>query len=1203
MLSHLRFGKRDRSNPASPIPPDNTHNPWGDLQPAPLVPDDGHVPVSDAHPRSSQSVPFVPYSHQLPPQAHLPSQQPPKPAQAVTQQPPTLPPIPRVASDASGLGIDFSDHSLRSRDDSLKSRDEPKPTAVSPFSESSRFIGGLALRNLRREQEASLRSAQKSPDGSATSTSGFSSRPVPPVQPVKAASSFVSPTDMQRPGATGKRPPGTRMSSDPQGLQSQGYAPVEQPRNKKGLPFLKNPMTTLLLRRKTSQTVPDLSIKLRAQEPAYDPRIRGTRVHDFSAPRPRRANPSSDALSPDPSSSTDALAISAVTSPADTPSPLPADTRSPLPVVSPPAIGVPESRRSLADDKAALEDVQSIHPAIRDDPQASEAPLVSPVMRSKGAMSSRRKRKSIIPTISPLSRNASGHSASAIPKHMKSTSSRFSFDMVGSENEEKLLEERHRQKQVKQGEEDGEVSNDNYRDSRFIDDFDEDFDYDDMDFDDGLEERIPGVNADYEEDDGFGGMEDFGYDQNDTGFDQEQQDPDNDQNNFGGFVFQRSDPNSLVVSPLLTVPFQTPRDAGGNVIGYASAGSTPTFPLSSSSDATAAGENIEEELVPQPLRSSQQMGLGIHGSVPASQSHLDDLSLDDLNLDNLNLDEEAMRLIAPAPTRHLDPDDEICFKTDDFSGEGDGKAFDESLFDLDDTDQYGRPIPGRFANAMAQRNSGTTDAQKPESEDTSQFSAQTAASHSTADTSVSVEHQEQPHDTETIEKSSTVDDQLQQRPEASAAEKEQMAAYQAALAAAAYQAAACGKFDRDSPESVVDLMRQPSMAASSVYSTDNILDSIEDYEAEDDAFASLDDYELDDDSFIAEANASALANDSDGWYGQEFGFYAAPSQQQHLMQQQKSTKSLTEQNLYSYSAGGFFGPSGGLDRSMSGHAVLREPNLTPITERSEYSNRNSIMSLGIPPGINSIPIQSPGLAQLAMMADDDDMSLSALLRLRSKAWGGSQASLSSREGSPHERNGTTSPWSPEPPSSFLSMTSPPGRNNSTFSAWSQDSAGPGSRSGSPTITLSAPIVPNNLAIPPLMIPPSNNSNNTSASPSLGMGSFASPPAPSSACPPVFEDDETDEMQTPASVSNSSSIYISSSSGDMMSPPLPPTAPARQTSTHRPTMGHRHKSSADSISYVKEEDSGETRWILERRRTAESGEMELLGREIIHGGRI
>ena len=50
--------------------------------------------------------------------------------------------------------------------------------------------------------------------------------------------------------------------------------------------------------------------------------------------------------------------------------------------------------------------------------------------------------------------------------------------------------------------------------------------------------------------------------------------------------------------------------------------------------------------------------------------------------------------------------------------------------------------------------------------------------------------------------------------------------------------------------------------------------------------------------------------------------------------------------------------------------------------------------------------------------------------------------------------------------------------------------------------------------------------------------------------------------------------------------------------------HRHTGSSDSISYMKEEDpvTGE-RWVLERRRTAETGEVEVLEREVISNGRI
>jgi len=1182
MLSHLRFHKRDRSNPASPVPPDNTYSPWTDLQPSQLASDDG-VSSPDVRPRSSHSLPMGQHNQAVPSRPQQPSPQPPSFSQASAQSPPTLPPIPRVASDASSLGLDFSNLGVKPQ------RDEQKSTPVSPYNELSGFIGGLALRNLRREQEATLRAAQKSPDSassSAKSPSNFSSRPgALSVQPVKAASSFVSPTDMYKPSTTGKRPPGARIASEPQILLSQGYVPVqEQPRGKKGLPFLKNPVSSLLLRRKTSQHVSDLSIRARKQEPAYDPRIRGTRVHDFSAPRPARVQPQADTLSPGPGSSTDALGISQVLSPADVrPPELPNNSS---------AVELAPIPEPVADEKPSPETISDVHPALRRQVKTDEASAGEAGARAKRtSMSARRKRGSVPPTISPLSRNASGHSFSAIPKHMKSTSSRFSFDMIGSANEEKLLEERHRQKQADKQDVGVDPQDDGYRDSRF-DDFDVDgYDYDDMMDDDGLEERIPGVNADYEEDDGFGGMDDMGYDEEDMGFDQDEQDPDNDQDNFGGFVFQRSDPNSLVTTPLGPEPVLTPRDPGGNVIGYASAGTTPTYPPKSIEGALTV-DTIEGDLLPKPLRLSQQFGLDASDSLlvlePPSEKQ--------------DLEKGLLETTEAPQARHLDPNDELCFKSDDFSGEGDGNAFDESLFDLDDTDQFGRPIPGAFASALAQRNTGALDTRKFDSELASRLPAISGASESTAHTSVSVEPREDIPSSDVIEDELLAQIQPQQRPEASDAEREQLAAYQEALAAAARQAAASGKFDRNSPPSATDPTRKPSAAASSVYSTDdNILNPIEDYEADDDAYADLDDYELDDDAIIAEANASALANDSDGWYGQEFGFYAAPSQQQHFtQQQQKAAKSLTEQNLYQYAAGGFFGPSGGLDRSMSGHAVLREPNLTPITERSEYSNRNSIMSLGIPPGIGSAPIQSPGLAQLAMMADDDDMSLSALLRLRSKAWGESQVSLNSREGSPHERNGATSPWSPEPSSTFLGMTSPGARKNSAFSIWSQESGPPDSGAGSPTVTFATPIVPSTLPMPPLLIPISSNTSST-ISPSVGAGSLASPPAPSPACPPVFEDDETDEAQTTASISNSSSIYLSSGADSGMMPPPPP--PARKTSQSRPAIGHRHRYSADSISYMQQEDSGETRWFLERRRTAEPGEMELFGREVFRGGRI
>jgi hypothetical protein len=238
------------------------------------------------------------------------------------------------------------------------------------------------------------------------------------------------------------------------------------------------------------------------------------------------------------------------------------------------------------------------------------------------------------------------------------------------------------------------------------------------------------------------------------------------------------------------------------------------------------------------------------------------------------------------------------------------------------------------------------------------------------------------------------------------------------------------------------------------------------------------------------------------------------------------------------------------------------------------------------------PLQSPGLAQLAMMADDDNMTLSNLLRLRTKAWGGSQASLaSSRDGSPSDRNGATSPFGqdrdrlPNGPSGHA-------RKNSAFSIWSMDS-GAGSGQGSPTLTMSMVAAPNNPISPPSV--PTNMGINTATSP-LPAPLYSPPPLPPAGhtgFPPVIEDEETESELAPSPV-----IYSQPSSAiEAMSPSV------GKPSQSRPGMGHRHKGSSDSISYHKEEDSGETRWVMERRRTAESGEIEILGRQVVEGGRI
>ncbi|RYP63137.1 hypothetical protein DL769_007048 [Monosporascus sp. CRB-8-3] len=1201
MLAHLRFHRRGPSNPTSPLHPDSS--PWdaASLQPAQLVPEDG-VPAPEIRPRSSNSVPFAQGHGQAP--AHPlhsppPPPQPPSTLQQQHQQAPTLPPIHRVTS--TDFSIDFgevgaepkqqphvqSPQQQQQPQQQPQQREEPpKPSVRASYTEGSGFIGGLALQNYRREQEALMNAGASNRDdgyGADNQPYGQGQTGKPP-PPIKAAPSFVSPTQIHRASTAGRGPTGMRAGSEPQGLP--GPTPSQEaPRGKKGLPFLKNPMSSLLLRRKASQNVvPDLSLPLRnaREEPVYDPRIRGTRVHDFSAPRPRKPVRTHDAAQPaTESASQDTLPHMPIPEPEPRapdalPVPLPKDDRV-VERTSPSA----QSQEAPAGDVAKQEGQREA--------LSRQSALLSG--RRRSGVGGRMKRSSLPASLVSVSRNSSAASGkgvlSSVPKHMKSTSSRFSFDMVGAANQEKLLEERHRQKQ--QDKRVDEYEEYAPRDSRF-DEFDEDaFDYDAMDdYDDGLEERIPGVNADFDDEEDFGTTDD----------------PDNDQENFAGFVFQRSDPTTTLTSPRSAGVLPTPRDANGHVVGYALTETGETAGLPQDPQNLPGGPFSIAPL--QSPRMNNSAGLGIQGSEANGRA--------------------AHPNGQPAMARGevLNKDDELYFVDSlmhNFDGEGDGSAFDESIFDLDDTDQYGRPIPGMFARALSQQNAENAEnaaqlAKKGESDIASRLSQQSGLSQSTAHTSLSADQQSKAQDLSLRDEK--VLEPVPQPPPPSWAPNPQdsIAAYQAALAAAAHQAAASGKFRRDSspPPPANPTVTSPTTSGS-VYSDqddNNNENALDDYEYDDGGYTSagLDDYELDDDAIIAEANASALANDTDGWYGQEFGFYSAPVTQHH------SSTVLTEKNLYQYSHGGYFGPSG-VNRTTSGRIVSREPSLTPITERSEYSNRNSLMSLMPSSASNAASLQSPGLAQLALMGEDESMSLSALMRFRSKAWGSSQASIaSSRDGSPYDYNGATSPWGQDHNASHW-------RKSSTFSIRTQDSGAGSGDSGSPTLIMSMSM-PNisNSAGPPLNTMSSNSNSSTSASspPLTGAGIpaplFSPPPPPpqhphsnrSSACPPVFEDEEADDTV----VYEPDSTATGAPGTDKSSQATPgrkavteedQNATPRESRPRHQGMGHRHRGSADSISYMKEEESGETRWVMERRRTADSGEIEILGREVIERGRI
>lgn len=1144
----------------------------------------------------------------------------------------TLPPIARVASRESEEQDYILDH-----DPDLET--SPNRNAVaydmslppdhrsasqaqrSPYNNmDSGFIGGVALQKYKREQalQASTRrdngpSEESTPSSASPApaqqdytvlpqqqqhrppsrqrpipapinTSTAPTRPPPQVMPnsygyKSSSSSFVTPTDLHRGNAatsssvtTGRRPAGTRLTSEPTSIPAANY-PTEPQKSKKGLPFLKNPMSTLLARRKNGQNAPDLHplpIQTEPEVPTYDPRIRGTRVHDFSAPRrtevskgkepvsagSRSSHPDRDERGPDvPPKDQDLLVQSQHLGAGPSEVTL-SDSKS---ISSPPTDGIAASeeqngessmpkpaftqkRRPVPQREESSQSVKS-QPSVASS-RYSDASTVAPTQAGHSTRVPRSRNISISSEMSLKSR------LSGLPKHMKSTSSRFSFDMIGAAKQEKILEERHRQRQAeKQVEDDA-----NPRDSRF-DDFDDDFDYDAMMDDDGLEERIPGVNADYEEED------DFYIEEEDPN------DPDNDQENFAGFSFQRSNGTS---------PLAASHDA--SAIG------TPQ----ADSDLTSPPKTLGESLLPpspdtQLGRAPQSPpdGLGIQGvegtshSQPSKAAGQRPTNEEDLYYDDSGLEGEFAEDLARPPSF-------------------DGTPFDESIFDNNDTDKYGRPIAGAFAQAQSERQVALQEAMKRESDMTSGYSAQTGTERSTAHTSVSNAAHLQKHDV-SEEQTQAVDIGTNSK----GGEQDNMAAYQAALAAAANKAAASGRFHwAQSPAGQDTFEQDDQLDKESLWQPDG--------DPHDDSFGyeDMDDFELEDDTIIAAANAEALAYDSDGWYGQEFGFYSAPTESRHA--------SNSSDKEYLYANGGFFGPKDSVNRTKSGRVVSREPNLTPITERSEYSNRNSVMSMalsghGFGPGT---PIQSPGLAQLAMMADrGDEMSLSALLRLRNKAWGGSQASLaSSKEGSPKSDRGDV------PPSPWTGSWNPGAHGNGfharkgSFVSGSYDSEA-GSFNGSPTVAMpmsaSAPTGPEqNYLSSPAAIARLSASSQPEQTRTGSVSMDHSFPQNSSPNPLSASSNPNSASSNPISASSNPEQYrtydgVSPSISRRSQEPVSPSLSRKSQDSSRRSL-HQHRNSADSISYTREDDSGA--WVIERRRVDESGQIEM-EREFVEGGRI
>ena len=661
-------------------------------------------------------------------------------------------------------------------------------------------------------------------------------------------------------------------------------------------------------------------------------------------------------------------------------------------------------------------------------------------------------------------------SPSSIPKRLKSNSSRFSFDMagVGSAAQEKLLEDKHRQKTAQR------TRSSTVSGVSIAQTDDGDVDYDDMDFDNDLEERIPGINAD---------------DDDETVDDDWNQS--NAMSNSTLPLDNSSSPNPYSEARDEDLGLQATDSLTQNTV-------QKQHPTSLYSLQNTGFQNILQD--PQKRPALQDLGViedNASDGSPGSPVE-DDLYFDDGMIEDQDLQETS--------------------------------AFDESVFDDEESRVYGRPLrelPPLTAVPEAEPSESSRQSTRPISMESGAMLGNNQGM--TTDTSRTSVH---PPENGLAGRKTSL-----RNPTSHALGIEQSAelthdnlvAYHDALAFAANRALLEGRFERrgsqeeeeeeeeeKEEENLTDSDARPKVSFSDQH-VQHLEDpnNMEDYEAGDDS----DDCEQDDD-IIAAANAEALENDNEGFYGREFGFFA-----------QSNSKEAQ------YAMGGYFGPQGmnGVKRSHSGRVNGAEPSLTPITERSEWSQRNSMISLtthGAHGSFVQPAMQTQGLAQLAdsMQYEDDNMSLSALMKLRRGAWGTSDVSLPSSAGS--AKGGS---------SQVYGLQSPPP---------TAGSAGPSFHGQSSSIR-------------------SNNSAGIEPEP------VANKPHP-----------------------------LLVQTNDLVMPP--PTSAGSDASPVRRNAikGHsRNSSGAESVSYVWQKDEDGGRWVVEKRRTGEGGVMEVLGREILEGGRI
>lgn len=925
-----------------------------------------------------------------------------------------------------------------------------------------------------------------------------------------------------------QRPPPPLPSAP---LQTSKPGSSQLPRHVKTKLHILNPMS-LLARRRASHAPPETGSEKRfhTKSPSipgvnlpddYDPRIRGKVVHDFSAPRSGRSVSSND-LNPSSADlfkkhdllglSQHRLSANPNTAQGESPNGMERE-HTPIfkehfeddlgldqsscdmsdkqrssafmyqvsfqePYVDPDSTALPPFARNLQNrlSKAA----ENANPASPNPPL--EIVLESALVESP---SHENFVKASPPISPPKARSRASSKAESIlqpngfPKRLKSNASRFSFDLagVGSSAQEKLLEEKHRQK-AKQRLRDSDISGmSNATDDQ--NDAHEEYsasEYDDMD-DDGLEEKIPGVNAD---------------------------------SDYTLFPMSRHATENLQPSLSIETNFPDPMSTGlsskvahGNLLQH----SGPALQF----------------LTNQAAIDSSFPSLTMNGTELRSQSS--DACYFGTNGHPIESANGPLPQLAGLPPRRMDDEDDLYFDDgiiDDLE-DRDDQVFDESLFDDESSRIYGLPLRDLKKPPASQPQDrddtpGDNSLSPPDAENSKAGGGLTRVDSRDS----FIEHSRDSHPAFS---------------QAASLTKDNLEAYHDALAFAANQAALNGEFNRrkslvpsGQDEAANDVDSAPGMTPDDGRTSGEINGHFYGQGMDDPEGFDFDDA-LSDDPIIAAANAEALENDDEGFYGQEFGFFARAN------------------GPAEYVNGGYFGPPGtnGIGRSHSGRVNFQEPSLTPITERSEWSHRNSAISLaihGYPPSMDPA-LASPGLAHLTDIMtsrEEDNMSLSALMKLRRSAWGDSNTSLHS-SGSQSQISG--SPLNnvhtfPHLPLATSSKHQPP--FSSTFSL--------GGSSGMNS---------------------SDSSDTSPSSPTITLATHI----PATTAPAATSSPRTDTWQISPQLSRTGAV-----------------------------SGHsRTNSGAESVSYVHERDEEGDRWVVEKRRLVGGGKVEVLGREVLQGAMI